>query len=58
MSGIDGSRRLVVIVGDEWRLDRNPAELLERHDPNAAGIGEGLSLSRSLADAEGGRLVV
>ena len=50
--------RLVLTIGDQGRLDRNPAELFERHDPNAAGYGVGLSLARSLAVAEGGRLVV
>lgn len=54
----DDGQRLVVDVADEGRLERDPADLFERHDPLASGHGVGLSLARSLAQGEGGRLVL
>lgn len=52
------SGRLVVTVADEGRVERDSAQLFRRHDPDAAGTGVGLALARSLAEGEGGRVVL
>jgi signal transduction histidine kinase len=54
----DSSGGMVVTVRDAGRLGRDPGALFARRDPGATGHGVGLSLARSLAEAEGGRLVV
>ena len=55
---IESPGGMVVTVRDEGALDRNPDDLFTRRDPGATGHGVGLSLARSLAEAEGGRLVL
>jgi len=52
------SGALVLTVTDAGSLEREPAQLFVRYDPGATGNGVGLALARSLAEGEGGRLVV
>jgi signal transduction histidine kinase len=53
-----GGGVMSLTVADDGELGRDPASLFVRHDPAATGTGVGLALARSLAEAEGGRLVV
>ena len=52
------SGSLVLTVTDGGNLEREPEQLFVRHDPGAAGNGVGLAMARSLAEGEGGRLVL
>lgn len=53
-----GSGSVILTVTDSGTLERELDQLFVRYDPGAKGNGVGLALARSLAEGEGGRLVL
>jgi len=57
--GVEASSgSLVLTVTDGGNLERELEQLFVRYDPGATGNGVGLAMARSLAEGEGGRLVL